>query len=251
MIKQYKDTKLIKAHELQVTNKGATGGEVNLRPNSGVVFQPDISSEHKVAGEPYKKGKINILQPHIDVREFQKSFMESIGKQRRNKLSEVPSTVKNVTIDPDLNQSNNIDRSLNISELNEGRIDDPNRNSPYTMHSGSVLSERNSLYNKRLRHNNSLDPSMHKNYSFVNSNYDSHRLKSKLMDYEDNDVNKTMDYSTNSKKNLKQNKTSLILPPLSIGNMMAVELRNPLDISTGSKSKFTSPRRIIFVRFFI
>ena len=97
----------------------------------------------------------------------------------------------------------------------EGRIIEEDVDSHIGSRVSSLADSKKSLLKHRLKHNQSHEPHLKNNYSFITSNYDSERLKSKLMDY---DVNKTMVQGTlQSNKHL--NKTSLILPPLSVGNM--------------------------------
>jgi hypothetical protein len=80
-------------------------------------------------------------------------------------------------------------------------------------HRMNSLSSNHSLLDKRLHYNQSHEPTLKNNYSFVSSNYDSEILKNKLMEaVEDENM-------ANIKSNMSLNKTSLMLPPLTIGNM--------------------------------
>lgn len=198
LISQYKDTNLIKKHANSVLDRGSNTEELQLRPASGVIFQPDINnSTNKIAGQPYKKRKyFNTFTVCIEVREFQKRFMDSIGKHRKIN-SEVVSPKRTVKLNDSLNVSTSFaNRTLNISEIGEGGIDE-NERSPKSIMSNNY--SKNSLINKRLKHNQSLEPGLNKNYSFVNSNYDSEHLRHKLMDY---DFNRTVDVGMTSVINL-------------------------------------------------
>lgn len=99
------------------------------------------------------------------------------------------------------------------------------------------LTSNHSLLNKRLRYNQSHEPSLKNDYSFVSSNYDSEILKNKLMEPE-RDEN-----MANIKSNLSLNKTSLMLPPLTIGNMQKTFDRSTFDV--GKKHGYFLSRILI------
>ena len=82
----------------------------------------------------------------------------------------------------------------------------------------SMNQSKASLFNFRSKHNQSHEPNLKRNnLSFINSKFGIDDIKLKLID---NDVNKTIDYS-GKRSNLTTNKTSLILPPISVGNMIS------------------------------
>ena len=82
----------------------------------------------------------------------------------------------------------------------------------------STSNAKKNLFTQRLKHNQSHEPILNRNeYSFINTKLDSSDIKQHLMDY---DMNKTFD-SIGLKSNLGQSKTSLMLPPISIGNMQS------------------------------
>lgn len=111
----------------------------------------------------------------------------------------------------------------------------------------STFSSKKSLLHNRRKYNQSQGPSLKNDYSFVNSNYNAASLKSKLMD-----INQTMDsiphhQSTtfdNSHKHQSKtslNKTSLVLPPLSIGNMQ--KSNRILNMGKQGMAGYVSPLR--------
>ena len=91
------------------------------------------------------------------------------------------------------------------------------------------------MYNYRLKHNQSHGPNLKRNnFSFINSKLGSEDIINQLMDY---DINKTIDFS-GVRSNLTTNKTSLILPPISIGNMMSTFDLNGQQIKVFSLNNF-------------
>ena len=86
------------------------------------------------------------------------------------------------------------------------------------------------MLSQRLKHNQSHEPILKRNeYSFINSKLESSDIKQQLMDY---DMNKTYD-NIGIKSNLVLAKTSLMLPPISIGNMQCT-----IDLNDSKPSKF-------------
>ena len=75
MIQKFKNTKLVQSHINSTINNGADMAKMHLDPSEGVLYQPDIEKEETIKGKPYKQKQ----------REFQKTFLENIG--RRNHIT--------------------------------------------------------------------------------------------------------------------------------------------------------------------
>jgi hypothetical protein len=104
------------------------------------------------------------------------------------------------------------------------------RNPDVLSRSNILLGSKRSLQNKRYKSKHSQDHRLKKDNSFVVSNLDSQSMLAALMDYDPQTTNKHT-----SMANSKFNRTSLILPPLSIGTMQKTFAN--IDLSN---SKFDS-----------
>ena len=92
----------------------------------------------------------------------------------------------------------------------------------------STVNTKKSIFTQRLKYNQSHEPILNRNdNSFINTKLDRSDIKQHLMNY---NMNKTFD-SIGVKSNLAGSKTSLILPPISIGNM-----QSSIDIGSEHKS---------------
>uniref|UniRef100_A0A7S3JDU7 Uncharacterized protein n=1 Tax=Euplotes harpa TaxID=151035 RepID=A0A7S3JDU7_9SPIT len=97
---------------------------------------------------------------------------------------------------------------------------------------------KNSLFHTQSNHIQSHYPSLRRNkYSFISSNMNLDTLKSKLMD---SDLNRTFDIASVRPDRLGR-KTSLNLPPISIGNM-----QHSADVRSGANSNMNSTSKIRF-----
>lgn len=72
MISTYRNTKLVKSHLDPTVDKGTSSEVMRINPAEGVNYQPNIDKEEKIEGKPYMNEK----------REFQKKFLEGIGKKK-------------------------------------------------------------------------------------------------------------------------------------------------------------------------
>lgn len=91
-----------------------------------------------------------------------------------------------------------------------------------------MKNSKKNLLNSRLRYNKSQIPILKKDRSFISTKLNSMNLKDKLMNYDFN----IQKFNPNIDNRESHQKTSLILPPLSIGNMQrTLERRSSRDRS--------------------
>lgn len=98
------------------------------------------------------------------------------------------------------------------TEITDDRVFDEENMS----RAASTLNAKKTMFSQRLKHNQSHEPFLKRDqYSFINSKFESSDVKEQLMGH---DMNETLD-SIGIKSNLVLAKTSLMLPPISVGNM--------------------------------
>uniref|UniRef100_A0A7S3KIE7 Uncharacterized protein n=1 Tax=Euplotes crassus TaxID=5936 RepID=A0A7S3KIE7_EUPCR len=206
LIQAYKDTKLVKKHLNSTFDQGNDNSSMTVNPSDGVAIIPDVRTQEKVQGKPYKE----------ELRKFQNEFMENRGQRHKAQVEEENlEMAKNKEIDSHNPNGNNNSFDLTSDHLaqEDGIIKEELRSKPSTR-SNSVRNSNKSTFNSRVDTNRSQLQTLKKEFSSISSNLNALNLKQKLMNYEVNSSVNTHFVGGNTPA-----KTSLILPPLTIGNM--------------------------------
>ncbi|CAI2387334.1 unnamed protein product [Moneuplotes crassus] len=215
LIQTYKNTKLVKSYLKSTINSGMSKDGLTISPSDGVAFIPDPTTREKIQGRPYK----------YKLRQFQKEFMENRGRRNQTLLdTNTFEEMEDIEEDEDTklrNKNLSLDFASEHLIQSEGIIQE-DKQSKSSPRSNSMRNSKQAVFNSRMNSNRSQIPILNKEYSFISTNLNSKSIKKKLMNYEPNSsINDPFD-----ELNIPV-KTSLMLPPLTIGNMQkTVDSRN-------------------------